>query len=513
MIAKTLDRKLIFLVVVAAMAAFLTVWLVAGNAAAQDGNEPAAQEESSLGDGRAAEEVPAVSPAACVGNEDVALIQDARPWGSNANTIELTAQGRTWCILLSSQLNAANLSGHDVVLIANDQPSATYNNIMPGGNAHPKLDAFARAGGVVSAGLTDRGRNGGSWANRSFIGGLQHVQGFTNNNNIASAAHPIITNALPCGGGNCGVILDAGFRNHLDSWNGSDHGFFSNLPAGTTVILNQSGNNSRPVMIEYPWGSGRVIATMNTLEWRYDVAGNEKRLLANEIAYQIDVVRDPLEAIEAKLDVLEAKIDALKNIPGALGDINDIVTANNTAIRLLTIDVAALEAKADALELKADSIQGTVEHNEELLLGHIEATGEINDNFADLVANVVEMKRVHLQVIEINGNDGDSDDGDSDGDSDDDKAIRFLLASTEAGVLVDATLVWVKASDDKTIAFELVPAVAAPAGTGTGKMVVTVTLPKELKKAKLFEFVVEHGDHAGSSVVSTKENHNLGAGQ
>jgi hypothetical protein len=63
------------------------------------------------------------------------------------------------------------------------------------------------------------------------------------------------------------------------------------LPIGTTVILIAAVD--QPVMIEYQYGLGVVIATMTTSEWMYggrlgQVPGGprNRKLLANEIAYQ-----------------------------------------------------------------------------------------------------------------------------------------------------------------------------------------------------------------------------------
>jgi hypothetical protein len=119
-----------------------------------------------------------------------------------------------------------------------------------------------------------------------MVGGLTHVTNFTNDNNILNGAHPLVSDALPCPSGNCAVQVDAGFQADLDNWNFSDHGFFTTLPPLTTVILTSAGG---PVAIEYPWGAGRVIALLTTTEWRYDVFGANKKMLANDIAYQDDI--------------------------------------------------------------------------------------------------------------------------------------------------------------------------------------------------------------------------------
>jgi hypothetical protein len=88
--------------------------------------------------------------------------------------------------------------------------------------------------------------------------------------------------------------VDAGTENDLDGWNFSSHGYFINLPEDTMEILvtpNEGG--PAPVMIEYPFGAGKVIASLTTSEWRYVGATGtaNKKLLANEIAYQNAIAR------------------------------------------------------------------------------------------------------------------------------------------------------------------------------------------------------------------------------
>lgn len=155
---------------------------------------------------------------------------------------------------------------------------------MPNGVILASIEDFVRNGGVLSANL--------AWAESSaagatFVGGLKYEGSYTDNNNIVNSSHPIITAALPCFGGNCGQIIDNGYQNDLDGWDSSSHGYFTNLPAGTGVILVDGQN--RPVMIEYPYGKGTVVVTFSTVEWQYGYGG--RKLLANELAYQSYLVR------------------------------------------------------------------------------------------------------------------------------------------------------------------------------------------------------------------------------
>ncbi len=235
-------------------------------------------------------------PEVCDGSETDLLIQDNPPWSPAGNhdprgafVTELIAQEKDWCAIGSDAIDATDLSQFKVIIIPSQQSSTYYSNIMPGGAIHPDIDTFVTNGGVLSASLASL--FGDSWEPSTFVGGLTHSgqDGLlsSNDNAIADATHPLITGASPCPGGNCGAIVDAGANNDLDSWGFSSHGFFTSLPAGTTVILT-TAVGSEPVAIEYPHGSGVVVANLNTDAWRYNGQGGGQDLqyVANDIAYQ-----------------------------------------------------------------------------------------------------------------------------------------------------------------------------------------------------------------------------------
>ncbi|MCZ6812380.1 MAG: hypothetical protein O7D97_10295, partial [Planctomycetota bacterium] len=239
------------------------------------------------------------SHAPCGGGETVLVIQDTVEWFApddpRGNVVtELIAQGTSWCGIHSNDLAGATLTPFGDIIIPSAQNQAFYNNLFPGGVIEPNLNDWVVGGGVLSANLADHAMGpgaGGNWDGAVFVGGVQHVVAADDFVNIANAAHPIITGTAPCPSGNCGAIADTGPFTDLDDWSFSTHGYFTMVPEGTDVILVDPEN--RPVMIEYPYGSGVVIATMTTSEYMYggrlgqDPGGPfNKKLLANEIAYQ-----------------------------------------------------------------------------------------------------------------------------------------------------------------------------------------------------------------------------------
>ena len=147
-----------------------------------------------------------------------------------------------------------------------------------------------------------------------------------------------------------------------------------------------------------------------------------------------------------------------------------------------------------------------------------------------------EMKRVHLQVIRMEAPKGKGDKDDDDDDDDDDKnkrTLRFLITTTEAGEPVNPEVVSVfVAVDDKKkpAAFVDVTSDTTVTTLRLGIHELVIELPKDLKKAAVFEFIVRHEDgtvpllsedpitHWGHIVVHDNghdedNNNNLGAGQ
>ncbi|MCH8899358.1 MAG: hypothetical protein IH942_02550, partial [Acidobacteria bacterium] len=271
----------------------ISMMLAGAAAAADDASDSTYDGQSSSGP------ILHQSHAPCQGGETVLVIQDTVEWfapdDARGNVVtELIAGGTSWCAIHSNEVAAANLAPFGDIIIPSAQNPAFYENLFPAGVIDQNLDAWVLSGGVLSANLADHASGagaGGNWDGDVFVGGVQHVFQDSEGLTIAAAGHPIVTGTAPCPSGNCGAIIDTAQFVDLDRWNASTHGYFRMLPIGTTVILiNAAG---RPVMIEYPYGSGVVIATMTTSEWMYGgrlgqvpLGPRNKKVLANEIAYQ-----------------------------------------------------------------------------------------------------------------------------------------------------------------------------------------------------------------------------------
>ncbi|MCX7002201.1 MAG: hypothetical protein NTV22_02880, partial [bacterium] len=54
----------------------------------------------------------------------------------------------------------------------------------------------------------------------------------------------------------------------LDNWDNSTHGYFSYYPRGAQPLVYVSHTNLPPCVIDYPYGAGRILATLQPVEWQ-----------------------------------------------------------------------------------------------------------------------------------------------------------------------------------------------------------------------------------------------------
>jgi hypothetical protein len=303
----------------------------------------------------------------CEGGESLLLIQEIVPWeldtdlALGANVAELIASGIGFCMAGSESVTAMDLSRFSTIVIAAAQNQAFYDNIFASGSVHPALTAFVDGGGVLVANLADVAggpAGGGSWEGEAFVGGLRRVNAFHNQNTIVDGSHQVIVGPSECPSLNCGEIQDIQVRRDLDNWLFSSHGYFTDLPPGTSVLLTQPAPDPRnppePIMVEYPFGGGRVIASMVTAERRYSwtLSVRNLKLLANELAYAISVstpVEDPPATASEQIAAMTTELEGLVEA-GML----DFGTANSLRRKLMA---AARSLEAGRMRTAANQIR------------------------------------------------------------------------------------------------------------------------------------------------------------
>lgn len=187
-------------------------------------------------------------------NGPVAIFQDAYPWSYNSTDIILEMYGISYTIYGSLNFGTVDLSPYQKVIISSDQPQPFYNRL--GGNVS-WFESYAANGGILEIHGADEGWNGGNWDGLYLMpGGLDQTFTMLNNVDINILQHPTIINPHP--------VNDIA----LDSWGASAHGYFDVYPSDSREIL-QDTITSNPILIEFEYESGYIIASMQTLEFAY----------------------------------------------------------------------------------------------------------------------------------------------------------------------------------------------------------------------------------------------------
>ncbi len=191
---------------------------------------------------------------------NILLVQDRLPWdeSSNANLLNAMTQLGSidgWDITTTSNLGSMDLSLYNVIFIANDQSSMTYDRLR---ELNGMLADFASAGGVVIYGACDQGWGGGN-ISYELPGGVTKNNYYSYRNYIVNSTHNVITGALSDG---------KKITNELLYGTYSSHAYFTGLPEGATVILSDA--NGMPTLVEYPLGEGYIILSGLTWEYTYD---------------------------------------------------------------------------------------------------------------------------------------------------------------------------------------------------------------------------------------------------
>ena len=218
--------------------------------------------------------------ALAAGDKEVLIIKDYDPWDDDGNVEALDSiPGKTWDIINTGDIATTTLSDYRIVIVASDQTTATYDALIA---AAGDIADYVSGGGVLLAHGCDDGWNWGHWSSSWLPGGVGHVNSNQNELSIVDATSPIVDD-----------ISDAA----LDNWSYSTHGYLTNLPGNANIIIGITGNpTGQPTYIEYGYGSGLVLASMQTMEWPWAGGAGTQQLLINEIeyaqAYEIEVVID-----------------------------------------------------------------------------------------------------------------------------------------------------------------------------------------------------------------------------
>jgi hypothetical protein len=200
----------------------------------------------------------------------VAIFQDNNPWGTTANQDTLTTNGISYTIYGSAAMGSVDLSGFDKVVIASQQPYAFYQTLSTN---RGWFESYVAYGGLLE--FHGASLFSDEWSALPMPAGIAIApQNYANSDEsltIQMPTHSMVTtpNAIN--------------NDDIDNWGYSTHSYFTSTGNPPTVVITEDEFN-QPVLVEFPFGKGCVIATMMTLEWW----NSDQRVLENVILYDCE---------------------------------------------------------------------------------------------------------------------------------------------------------------------------------------------------------------------------------
>lgn len=203
------------------------------------------------------------------GDTPVLIVKDVNAWNQVANETVLQEKGIGYNVITTDSLSSWDFRAHGtrIILIESDQYTYSYQNLLAN---REKIAGFVSDGGVLIAHSCDGGWHNGV-GGQYRPGTEKSVPNSDNTLEIVDPQHPLLNG-----------ISDE----ELDGFGSSTHGYFTDLMQGTNVIVADDG---KPVYIEYTYGHGTVLATMQTMEWQHN---RGCRILENEIDYSLTLLKN-----------------------------------------------------------------------------------------------------------------------------------------------------------------------------------------------------------------------------
>jgi len=197
----------------------------------------------------------------------VAIFQNVDPWGHSSNQEALDLYDIPFATFSSKDFEAINLSRFVKVVIASDQDQVFYDAMNA---SRWWFEDYVRNGGVLEIHAADLGWHSGQWVGL-LPGGLQWEEHETNYVNVVNCTHPVMNTPH--------LITDK----ELEGWWWSIHGYFSAYPSNSRVVI--VDGSERPVLLEFHYEAGLIVASGQTLEWAY--GGSHSDMLENSLLYSV----------------------------------------------------------------------------------------------------------------------------------------------------------------------------------------------------------------------------------
>jgi uncharacterized repeat protein (TIGR01451 family) len=186
-----------------------------------------------------------------VAGNPVLILQDTLPWGFDSIQQILVALGVPFDQVDSSQIPTVDLTPYEMVIVPSVQGDSFYTTW----NANiARFETYVGAGGKLWQSTTNFSGN----VEPLTVGGVLSATDFDSFNDVVAGGHPWVL----------------GVPNPIEG-NAANHDSFTNLYPGSLVVV-QTQTTARPTLVEYGFGSGRVLITGMTLEfawsWGWDAA-------------------------------------------------------------------------------------------------------------------------------------------------------------------------------------------------------------------------------------------------
>ncbi|WP_367275754.1 S8 family serine peptidase [Marivirga sp.] len=195
--------------------------------------------------------------------KNILVIQNKLAWGVDMVDFIYSQTNITAIGILSSDLGNYDLSNIDLIITTGDQTTQYYDDLT---TQVAKLEGFVNNGGVIQYQVATQGED------VQLVGGVGAINGNSENFNIViDSLHPIVT-SLP-------QLLEGSSANH---------NYLINLPGNADEII-RTEISDVATLVEYQFGSGKVIATGMTVEFLYSYGGfNSSPILGQILSYSLE---------------------------------------------------------------------------------------------------------------------------------------------------------------------------------------------------------------------------------
>ncbi|MFQ6107576.1 MAG: thrombospondin type 3 repeat-containing protein, partial [Thermoplasmata archaeon] len=211
----------------------------------------------------------------------VALFQNNDPWGTTSNKDILTSNGISYDVFTSADMGVVDLSGYDKIIVSSQQTNSFYQDLAANRAWFESYIAIGKKFEMHGATYFSD-----SWDGLIMPGGFSSVDSMMIDQlTISDPGHEVVNNPH--------VITDS----EIDNWLYSSHGHLTGFSVSPKVIIEDTLTGD-PVLAEFRFGGGTVIASMMTLEWAYFWGYSpllENLILYNPISVDHDIAVAPLD--------------------------------------------------------------------------------------------------------------------------------------------------------------------------------------------------------------------------